>query len=299
MSGVFRAYEDTKFKEDSLHLIRLANTIIDEHDAQGLTMTLRQLYYQCVIRNVIPNRKSSYTNLGRLISDARLAGLVSWTALEDRGRALRGVQTLDGPGEAIRRARQGYRIDLWQGQRYRPEVWIEKAALEGVIQDICVELRVDFFASKGYNSQSNQWEAGQRFARYIQNGQMPIVFHLGDHDPSGIDMTRDNERRLSMFAGVPISVQRLALNMNQVLEYRLPPNPTKLSDSRSPEYIAAYGEESWELDALSPKTIRDLIEHAVTSLRDDRQWAMMLQQEEDDRRLLDSFATGFGEPTDD
>lgn len=283
-------YIDRKFSSDSLDLITAANKIIEEYQQQNLTLTLRQLYYQFVARDLLPNSDRSYSRLGSVVNDGRMAGLISWTAIdEDRTRFLRGLQNYDSPADVIKAARQSYRRDLWQNQPYRPEVWIEKDALVGVIEAICHELRVDFFACRGYSSQSEQWRAGQRFAGYIQKGQRPIVFHLGDHDPSGIDMTRDIRDRLSTFAGVPIIVSRLALNMSQVDQYNPPPNPAKLTDSRAAEYVRNYGNSSWELDALNPIVMRDLIRDAILKIRDAPLWDAALLLEAEDLHTLDEM----------
>lgn len=285
-----RCYIPRNFKPKSLEIIANAEKIIREYEAQGFSLTLRQLYYQFVARGLLENRDANYTRLGDIISNARLAGLISWTAIEDRTRNLRGVQTFDGPEEPLRQAQESYRRDLWLDQPMRPEVWIEKDALVGVIEQICVDLRVDFFACRGYNSQSEQWRGGRRFAGYVQRGQHPIVFHLGDHDPSGLDMTRDNRERLSLFAGVPIAVQRLALNMDQIEEHRPPPNPAKMTDSRFADYQQRYGTDtSWELDALPPNVIAGLIADVVAQVRDEALWEEALQREVDDKRRMDDL----------
>jgi hypothetical protein len=286
--GTFRAYSDKRIGEDRLRLIGIANSIIDEYEAQGLSMTLRQLYYQMVARGHTggENTDQWYSKLQDVVSDGRMAGLISWTAIEDTTRNLKGIATYSTPKSYMKAVSGGFRRDLWETQEWRPEVWVEKEALAGVVGQICNQLRVDFFACRGYNSQSEQWRAGRRFASYMQNGQRPIVFHLGDHDPSGIDMTRDNQERLSLFAGFPIIVQRLALNMPQIEELKPPPNPAKLSDSRSREYIARFGSLSWELDALDPKTIQGLISSAVAKIRDEEKWDAELRREVDEIRFI-------------
>jgi hypothetical protein len=288
MKGHFVAYQPKKFRQDALDLIAAANKIIDEYRG---AITLRQLYYQFVARGLLENKVENYNRLGALISDGRMAGLVSWTAIEDRGRNLLGYETFSSPSKAIDwLAEEHYRIDLWADQPFRPEVWVEKAALEGVLATICNELRVDFFACRGYNSQSEQWRAGRRLARYISKGQTPIIFHLGDHDPSGIDMTRDNRDRLSLFAGIPINVQRIALNMPQIERYNPPPNPAKSTDSRFEDYQRKFGDESWELDALAPNVIHDLIRDAIMRIRDHAKWDAMLKMEAEDKIVLQQFA---------
>jgi hypothetical protein len=285
----FHCYRDKRFNADTLDMIVEANKIIGEYEEQGFAITLRQLYYQFVSRDLLPNVVQSYNRLGAAVNDGRLAGLISWTAIEDRGRNLKGLSSYSSPRDAMERMIAGYRLDRWRDQPFRPEVWVEKEALEGIIGSICNELHVDFFACRGYNSQSEQWRAGMRFANYIRKGQKPIVFHLGDHDPSGIDMTRDNEDRLSMFAGVPIQVVRLALNMDQVERYAPPPNPAKVTDSRFADYEARFGSESWELDALSPTVIRDLISDAVMRVRDEALWDAATMRETEDLETLLEF----------
>jgi hypothetical protein len=285
------AFIDRKFSAGSLDLIEKANVILNEYQAQNLVLTLRQLYYQFVARGMIPNKQSEYKRLGAIISDARLAGLVDWEMMEDRTRFVRKQATWRSPAEIVEACATQYREDLWQSQRYRPEVWIEKDALVGVIEAACNDLRVSYFACRGNVSQSAQYEAGKRFQVSRRRGQEPVVFHLGDHDPSGIDMTRDNADRLSMFARIGVSVRRLALNMDQVRQYNPPPNPAKESDSRFAGYLAQYGDESWELDALDPTVIDTLIRDNVNSLIDRDQWEEDERAEQTQRAALESVST--------
>lgn len=292
--GTFIKYEDWRPNRETEELLGVADAIIQEYEAQGLDLTLRQLYYQFVARDVIPNTDRDYKRLAALVSRGRMAGLLSWTAIQDRTRNLMGLGTQSSPAAAVRRLAASYRRDLWADQLCRLEVWIEKEAMVGPIQGICNELRVDFFACRGYNSQSEQWRAGRRFANYVSRGQRPIVLHLGDHDPSGLDMTRDNRERLEVFAGVPIQVIRIALNMDQIEEVKPPPNPAKDTDARFDDYAATYGtRSSWELDSLSPRYIRDLIDRSVRSFRDDAVWDSSLARELSEVQQLEHFADSF------
>lgn len=298
MSGHYRAYKRINFTPERLDRIRRAAAIIEDYEARGFAMSLRQLYYQMVTKNLIPNRDAEYDKLGSDVTDGRLAGLISWTSIEDRNRNLKGNEIWTSPGHAFDDAKNKYRIDKWASQPIRPEVWVEKAALEGVVSTICSELDVDFFACRGYNSASEQWRAGRRFAGYMAKGQRPVVIHLGDHDPSGMDMTRDNQERLSLFAGTEIQVIRIALNMHQIEQYQPPPNPAKVSDSRYHEYCRVYGPESWEVDALPPEVLQQLIEEAVLRMRDQKKWDAAVAEETSDKRLMEEFIEEMM-PTDD
>ncbi len=271
-------YVSKRFTRGSQELIDQANVIIEEYAEQGFDLTLRQLYYQFVARDLLANTDREYKRLGSVVNDARLAGLIDWDAIQDRTRFLRELPHWASPKEVVIAAMQSYRRDHWANQKYRPEVFIEKDALVGVISDICEELDVPYFSCRGYTSQSAMWAAGQRIIEHTENGQTPIILHLGDHDPSGIDMTRDNQDRLEMFTG-GVEVRRLALNMDQVDEYGPPPNPAKTTDSRFAAYIELYGGQSWELDALNPTVMADIIEDAVVGLRDKDAYQETLTQQ--------------------
>jgi hypothetical protein len=276
-------YVEKRFAQGTLGVIEQANDIIDEYLADGMKLTLRQLYYQFVSRDMIANIQSEYKRLGGIISDARLAGLIDWTAIEDRTRKLVRYYHNTDPGQAIQDALDQFSLDKWKGQEYRVEVWIEKEALVGVIDRICRRLDVPYFACKGYVSQSEMWKAAQRLENYADQGQKPVIIHLGDHDPSGIDMTRDIETRQDTFSDLyqdyGVVVERIALNMDQVREYNPPPNPTKLTDSRARDYISEYGDSSWELDALEPRVMRTLIEDTVKEYRNEDRYREVLEKE--------------------
>lgn len=268
----YECLEPQPFRPVSLKRIDQANAIIAEYQSDGLTLTLRQLYYQFVARGLMENKQRNYDALGDTISKARLGGMVDWDAIEDRTRFLRGRNNSYSPSNALRGLARRYSIDMWENQPTRVEVWIEKDALLGVIDRVCAENDVDYFACRGYVSQSELYAAGKRMADYHRRGYNTVVVHLGDHDPSGIDMTRDNEKRLCMFAEGDVEVRRIALNMDQVLQYSPPPNPAKLTDSRAPEYVAEHGYESWELDALEPRVMRRLIQATIDDYKDVDLW---------------------------
>ena len=143
------AYIDKSFRDSTLGAIAQAETIIQEYQSQGFTLTLRQLYYQFVARDLIRNSQREYKRLGSIINDARLAGLIDWYSIEDRTRFLRGLNSWDSPEEIIQETASNYHRDRWNGQKWRPEVWIEKDALVGVIEGVCNELDIDYFACRG------------------------------------------------------------------------------------------------------------------------------------------------------
>jgi hypothetical protein len=256
-----------KFRDKSLSLINAINNIIVEYQNQGYELTLRQIYYQLVARGSIPNTERSYKNIGSLVNSGRLAGMIDWDAVVDRTRHIRKNQHWNTPEQIVKAALNSYKIDMRENQPIYIEVWVEKDALISIVEGVANEHDVTCFSCRGYVSQSEMYQAAQRF---IDQGHLidRYILHLGDHDPSGMDMTRDIQDRLEMF-GADVIVKRLALNWEQIELYNPPTNPAKLSDSRAEGYINLYGSYSWELDALEPKVIEVLIQDAIEELTDE------------------------------
>lgn len=283
-------YQAVDFKAATRAVIRQANDIIDEYVRQGFDLTLRQLYYQFVSRDLLANNQKSYKRLGSIVNDARMAGLIDWDRITDRTRNLRELAHWRSPQAIVAACAGQFRTDKWAAQPYRLECWIEKDALVGVIAGVCDELQVPYFSCRGYTSQSEMWAAGRRFRTYLRAGKRVKVLHLGDHDPSGIDMSRDIAARLKTFAEGAVRVDRLALNMDQVRRYNPPPNPAKDTDSRAEWYNREYGAESWELDALEPAALAALIRDAVAAVRDEALWAEAVRREALAREQLAAVA---------
>lgn len=256
-----------RFHAKTMAKIDFANEIMEDLTSRGYTPTLRQIYYRFVAAGKIRNTQREYKNLGSTLSDGRLCGYIDWDHMVDRTRSIRGASHWEDPSSIIDSVVWSYGIDKWQGQDYYVEVWVEKDAQINVVSKACGPLDIRYFSCRGYVSQSEMHVAAGRLRSIERQGRSPVILHLGDHDPSGLDMTRDIKERLTMF-GADVEIRRIGLNIDQVRDQRLPPNPAKLTDCRCEKYIEEFGRESWELDALDPDYINDLITEEVDGLRD-------------------------------
>ena len=193
-------YVPKRFSADRLQMIRNANAICAQYQAQGLQLTLRQLYYQFVARDLLPNKQSEYKRLGDTLNDARMAGEMDWDYLVDRTRNLESLPHWDSPAEIVEIVSRQYRTDRWADQGRRVEVWIEKDAGIGVIEGVCEANDVPYFSCRGYTSVSEIHAAAQRLREYMSDERAAVtILHIGDHDPSGLDMSRDIRDRLERF----------------------------------------------------------------------------------------------------
>lgn len=271
-----QCYIPKVFSKAHAELIYTMDSIIVEYQNQGYDLTVRQLYYQLVARGVIENTLQSYKRAASIINDAKLAGELDWDAIVDRTREFVTGSHWTSGGEIIRACANQYNEDRWQGQESRVFVIIEKEALVGVLESTCRKYDVPILAARGYPSGTVLREfAKEMLLPCLRAGQAPIILHLGDHDPSGIDMTRDLQERISLFSDNrlgPWTVDRIALSMDQIEEVNPPENPAKTTDSRYAQYQQEYGESSWELDALTPQYLNSLVSGRIKGSIDTAIW---------------------------
>jgi len=327
------AYIDKEFTAVHQYIIGEAVGILNEYKAQGFpNMTLRQLYYQFVARDLFPedrrwsrlpsgkwrrdpkgedpastkNADPNYKWMGGIVNDARLAGEIDWELMEDITRKLEWKHSWDDPADLMQIAYDQFHTDWWKDQQHRPEIWIEKDALTGVIKPTCRALDVPYFSCRGYSSQSAMWKAAERMREHMENDQVPYIFHMGDHDPSGMDMSDDISKRLDLFLGHEgyylhehWHFRRIALSMDQINELNPPSDPAKMSDSRRAAYIEEYGSRSWELDALPPTTMSEIIMDAVSEITDPDEWEAAQDQEREYKASMKEAMEEMGYGTDD
>lgn len=287
-------YAELRMRAASLKLIEVINAIIVEFRDNGYTLTVRQLYYQLVSRDVIPNHEKSYKNITRLVNDGRIAGLIDWDMIEDRTRDFMRRPSWSSPKSIVQSAAESFHMDMWYNQDTRVYCIIEKDALRGVMEGVCHKWDVPLLAARGYPSASVIREFAVQ--DMLQHGlsQDIVILHFGDHDPSGIDMTRDLQERLDMFSeGLDFQLHRIALNMPQIEELKPPPNPAKNTDARFVQYRKKFGSQSWELDALPPHYLVSLAEENITKYVDMARWneraAKIADGKERIAKLVDSL----------
>lgn len=280
-----QAFRSVNFRADSLAMIDLCNRIVEGYQAQGYRLSLRQLYYQLVTRNAIPNQERAYKNLGRLLSEGRLAGLIDWDAIEDRVRIPQRPNEFKDLHDLVEVALRSYRLPRWEGQDNYVELWVEKDALSGVLAPLAREYHITLMINRGYSSQSAMYEAAQRFWEAQAEGRACHLIYLGDMDPSGEDMVRDVRDRLDTF-GCSVIVDKVAITTPQVRRYNPPPNPAKMSDSRARGYVAEHGLSAWEVDALPPDVLQTVIRRAVEDRVSLAKMNAVKNKEEQDKRAL-------------
>lgn len=287
--GTVRYWNTTKEE-----VIQHIKEIVSEYSEEGYVLTLRQLHYQLVSNNWIVNHDSAYKKLGNILDDCKYAGIIDWSDIEDRGRVPYLPYWVNDVEHALNDTIDQYRIDRQKGQENYIELWTEKDALSGILRRTTEKYHVHLVVNKGYTSSSAIYQAYKRYIERIGE-QKIIILYFGDHDPSGLDMVRDIRERLSfmfqnglykkafgeekdalkgLFTVLPIGLTKA-----QIRQYDLPPNPTKLTDSRASKYISQHGKTCWEVDALKPQVLTDIVEGHIRRNIDISAYEEMIAEE--------------------
>lgn len=287
------------------------NNIIEDYQSQGYKLTLRQLYYQLVSRDIIPNKVEEYTKLTTLLNKGRMSGFVDWDAIVDRTRNIKTPYYEYSTQDAVQRTINSYKLDRHDVQDNYIELWLEKDALSEIIYRATQPYGISLMVNRGYSSCSAMYQSYQRLAQEINNDKNVIIFYVGDHDPSGLDMIRDIRDRLSemliygtelqnnfddleqaqCWLNKKLQVKPIALTSKQVQEHNLIPNPAKLTDPRATKYVEEFGYTSWEVDALNPEILDTLVKKSILDYIDLDKHQEILDKEEEDKEKLEDLIT--------
>lgn len=274
-----QAYESKKFSNDHLVLVVQANRILESFQVK---MTVRQLYYQLVATDIIPNNVKSYKRIVGIIRDARMCGILDWDWIEDRLREPRIPSSWESIEDIIDIAKRQFCLDRWSQQDDYIEVWLEKDALAGIVGAVTQEWKVPLQVNRGYSSVVALREAAHRFMHASKRGKQCFIGYFGDHDPSGEDMVRDIQDRLVRFHA-RLEVKKLAILRDDIDQYDLPPQPVKDTDARAAGFRMAHGDDCVELDALRPDVLTGRVQEFIENHLDMEEWDRVRMEEDRQR----------------
>ncbi len=290
-------YREVSLSKANKERLAQINAIIEEYQEDGYVLTLRQLYYQLVSRDIIPNKQTEYSKLSTLLKEGRMGGIVDWDAIEDRLRKPQKPAAFDSPQDILEAAIGQYALPRQNGQNTYVEVWVEKDALSGVLSRVTERYHVPILVCRGYSSASAMFDSYQRFRRAYKKEQNIKLLYLGDFDPSGEDMVRDINDRIMEFANgdnidmayFDFDIEKIALTRQQIRQYNPPPNPAKRSDPRANTFIKQHGDTSWEVDALRPEVLNQILEDAIKANIDESAYMEIVGRERADKNKLRSL----------
>jgi hypothetical protein len=253
-------------------------------------LTVRSSFYQASVAGLIAKEEREYKNvIVRLLKELRLSGAMPFSWITDATRWMRAPQTFDSLEDALFTTARTYRRSVWHDQPTYIEVWCEKNAVAGVLSDVTMVYDVPLMAAVGFSSLTFLHSSAEQIA---DRGKPTYVYYFGDHDPSGVTIDRQIEKRLREFAPhAEIHFERIAVTPEQIERWNLPTRPTKKTDSRSKGFVG----ESVELDAIPAGALRALARGAIEQHISPSVLQTLQVVEDSERRILYAFAERFAE----
>jgi len=271
-------------QKQSLELLAQVQEIISSYD---FALTLRQIYYQLVAKQIIPNKQKYYTKLSRLCVTGRDEGILPEEGFADRLREVDKLSSWSDLNEFMNTVKRSYRKDKWQNQDSYLEIWTEKDALRSVLTEITYQYDVSLMVSRGQLSRTAIYETAKRYK--AKSDKKCYLYYCGDFDPSGLSIYDSIKKRLSNF-DILINFGRIALTEKQIEKYKLPSDPGKKSDPNYNKFVNIYGSDMVvELDSLPPDILRKIIEDCILQNIDQGPLAQTRRKEKDERIRLNKF----------
>lgn len=141
--NVVRVWEADK-ETLSNHIVE----IVEDYRDQGYKLTLRQLYYQLVTKNYIPNHDTAYKKISSLKDDLCYSGKLDWDSIEDRGRVPYIRYHVENMKNAIQDTIDSYCLTRQKAHRLCMELWSEKDAISGILKRVTQKYLVNFVSTK-------------------------------------------------------------------------------------------------------------------------------------------------------
>lgn len=245
--------------------------------------SVRQVFYQATVHGIVEKSEAGYEKVQRMLVDLRRRKEIPFGWIADNTRWQIKPRTFDSVTDALESTAALYRRAVWSDVHAYVEVWLEKDALSGVVNPVTSKYDVPLMVARGFSSLTFLHSS----AEYINEINKPVfIYHLGDHDPSGVLAGQKIEQTLREFApDAEIHFERLAVTVEQIEKWNLPSRPTKAST-----HAKGWRGDSVELDAIHPDVLRGLVEDAITDHLPKRQMEVLKIAEESEREIIEAFA---------
>ena len=265
--------------QGSLDLIERMAEIAE--DAQPITG--RGVGYKLFTAGLIPSMSTKdMKRVYRLLKEARERGLVDWDWIVDETRRVERRPSWSDPEDYAAATIRDYRRDYWDQQPVRCEVWSEKGTIRGVLAPVLGRYGVGFQVMHGFTSATSAHDIAMN-----DDGRPLIALYVGDWDPSGLCMSeRDLPNQFEKYDGDHVELERVALTEDQLSGLPYFPATDKKKDSRYKWFVQNFGQRCWEIDALDPNELRNVVEEKIKECIEPTAWERCRVVESAERESL-------------
>ena len=278
------------FYKTSQIIIDAIEKVLDSIDG---SVSTRQMYYQLISIGVIPPNDSGYNKIQRLLVEMRRSGVISSNRICDRTRSKHQRSSWGGLNDILLSAKISYRRDYWGDQDTAVFIAVEKQALEGVFSEVCDDYGVGLFVLRGYPSYSLLYDWAEEIKELNQDGKDVMIYYFGDFDASGVHIDESVAGQILEF-GAEFTFERVGVLPEDIKNFNLMTLPVKRTDSRAKLFIAKYGGQCVELDALPPNELKRRIRGVIQDNINVKRWERIGQIEKEEKITLNSLINSVG-----
>jgi len=281
INGRPRGFIDWRPQQETAALIKRVQSILEEY-RDYLPLTLRQIFYRLVGNYGYDKTEKAYKRLCEMLNRARRGRLIEFDAIRDDGFTrlkAHGWRGIEHVIDAVENTVNDYRLDRQASQSRKIVVWCEAAGMAPQLRTVCDGYTIPVYSSGGFDSVTVKHSIAHEFASM---GNV-LVFHIGDHDPSGVHVfgSLDEDIRAFMAGmGGDAEFVRLAVLPEHIEEYGLPTAPPKKSDRRN------FHGETVQAEALPPDVLVEILRNRIEEAIDSDLYAMALNDEQRQKEYL-------------
>ena len=245
--------------------------------------------------------KNVIGTVGELVKQARLKknsiyldrlGLyIPMWAINDDGRKISGKvgfsSTREFLDQQIEGVFNGYSACLAQTQERHIEVWIEKQGLYHIVEPVVKKFCRQTLAVRGYPSVTCLNEYAGRIES-LKN-QRTLILYFGDMDIDGVAIPETTLTSLIEEHEIDAKIVRCGLNPNHINDIHADPVGLKGSKEEKARFRQEYGNEAYELDAIDPPDLQDLVYDSLAAFTDMEVLELEKKAGEKDRKKFDNL----------
>ena len=249
-------------------------------------LTIRQLFYRAVATSLIDKTQKEYDNVVvRLVGLMREEGTIPFEWIIDNTRWMRKPNTHHGLESMLVHTQRTYRRSIWDDQQAYVEIWCESDSIAGILYDVTEEFDVPLMPTGGQPSKSFLWAGAQNLA----DKSVPcFVYYFGDYDKAGMDISRRIETDIRRYLPQrsEFHFARVAINEDQIAQFKLPTRPPKDKKSGFTETV--------ELEAMTTEDLHAICRGCIEQHIDFELLARLKETEAMERETLATIISRLG-----
>lgn len=270
-----------KISRAKIPMLRAIEQVLRDREV-FLPLSVREIHY-CLLNDpplvhaskpgsTYANTDKSYRALSDLLTRARLAGLIPFEHIHDPTRPVTQWNVHGHVGAFVREQMGAFLKKYWRDlQKSQPahiEIAVEKNTASTAIERVAARYTIPVTSGRGFCSIPPRRGIAERFEK--SGKDRLIVLIASDLDPDGEAIAQSLAESMQRDFGITkLDAIRVAVTAEQVKRFNLRPGgKAKKTSANYKKFHATHGDDVYELEALSPGDLQQVVEQAIEGVID-------------------------------